>query len=175
MKAEVGKLKRAVCAAETVRFLFRAPRADRPAELVRAPPARVGKRKFPQAWRADFVRQESGELSPRGSGDGQFRPTLERPARNIEFHCSSRRLSGSARRAQRFVRSVFHAVRFFVKRLQRHGSGERIFTEKSPRRGLFSVTLRRQLGTGGVPVRTSPFVSRTAGGAGAQEIRASAR
>ena len=46
MKAEVGKLKRAVCAVETVRFLFRAPRADRPAELVRAAPARVGKREF---------------------------------------------------------------------------------------------------------------------------------
>ena len=174
MKAEVGKLKRAVCAAETVRFLFRAPRADRPAELVRVPPARVGKREF-HGGSADFVRQESGELSPRESGDGQFRPTLERPARNIEFHCSARRLSGFARRAQRFVRSVFHAVRFYVKRLQRHGSGERIFIEKSPRRGLFSVTLRRQLGTGGVPVRTSPFVSRTAGGAGAQEIRVSAR
>lgn len=124
---------------------------------------------------ADFVRQESGELSPRESGNGQFRSTLERPARNIEFHCSSRRLSGFARRAQRFVRSVFHAVRFYVKRIQRHGSGERIFIEKSPRRGLSSITLRRQLETGGVPVRTSPFVSRTAGGAGAQEIRVSAR
>ena len=74
-KAEAGKLKRAVCVAETVRFLFRAPRADCPAELVRAAPARVGKREFPQAWRADFVRQESGELSPRESGDGQFRST----------------------------------------------------------------------------------------------------
>ena len=42
----MGKLKRDVCAAEGDCLLFRAPRADRPAELVRAAPAEVGRREF---------------------------------------------------------------------------------------------------------------------------------
>ena len=71
MKAEVGKLKRAVCAAETVRFLFRAPCADRPAELVRAVPARVGKREFhgESAFEVsrNFIASSPAEAGERGS------------------------------------------------------------------------------------------------------------
>ena len=53
--------------------LWTAPARDTPQQSLKLLPARIGRREFPQAQRADFVRRNLEILPPREPGYGQFR------------------------------------------------------------------------------------------------------
>ena len=66
-KADVGKLKRDVCAVEGDCFLFREPRADCTAGYYTSPPARVGNGSFTAGARLEF--RGGYCFSARGAGE----------------------------------------------------------------------------------------------------------